>query len=68
MNAADLYCRRRTVEPAQQPVAHNQWALNGVVASIAHLAYHLGAMRQIDGAARGPTAEDEARAGPRVEP
>jgi hypothetical protein len=31
------------------------WAIG----SIAHLAYHLGAIRQIDRAARGPTAEDE---------
>ena len=30
--------------------------------SVAHLAYHLGAIRQIDRATRGPTAEDEARA------
>jgi hypothetical protein len=30
--------------------------------SVAHLAYHLGAIRQIDRAARGPTAEDEHRA------
>jgi hypothetical protein len=30
--------------------------------SVAHLAYHLGALRQIDRATRGPTAEDEARA------
>ncbi len=30
--------------------------------SVAHLAYHLGAIRQIDAATRGPTAEDEARA------
>jgi hypothetical protein len=29
--------------------------------SVAHLAYHLGAIRQIDRAIRGPTAEDEAR-------
>jgi hypothetical protein len=28
--------------------------------SVAHLAYHLGAIRQIDRATRGPTAEDEA--------
>ncbi len=35
--------------------------------SVAHLAYHLGAIRQIDRATRGPTAEDEAsvQAGPR---
>ena len=30
--------------------------------SVAHLAYHFGAIRQIDRAARGPSAEDEARA------
>ena len=30
--------------------------------SVAHLAYHVGAIRQIDRATRGPTAEDEARA------
>jgi hypothetical protein len=34
--------------------------LNGVVGSIAHLAYHLGAIRQIDRAARGPTADEAA--------
>jgi hypothetical protein len=28
--------------------------LNGMIGSIAHLAYHLGAMRQIDSALRGP--------------
>ena len=27
---------------------------NGIIASIAHLAYHLGAIRQIHRAARGP--------------
>lgn len=30
--------------------------LNGVVASIAHLAYHLGAIRQVDRSTRGPQA------------
>lgn len=29
-------------------------ALNGVIGSVAHLAYHLGAIRQIDPALRGP--------------
>jgi len=33
-----------------------------IAGSVAHLAYHLGAIRQIDRATRGPTAEDEARA------
>ena len=30
--------------------------------SVAHLAYHLGAIRQLDRTMRGPTAEDEAKA------
>ena len=33
-----------------------------VAASVAHVAYHFGAIRQLDRAARGPSAEDEARA------
>ena len=33
-----------------------------IAGSVAHLAYHLGAIRQIDRATRGPTAEDEASA------
>jgi len=36
--------------------------LGWIAGSVAHLAYHLGAMRQIDRATRGPTAEDERRA------
>ena len=32
--------------------------LNGMVGSIAHLAYHVGAIRQIDRTARGPAAND----------
>lgn len=36
--------------------------LGWVIGSIAHLAYHLGAIRQIDRGARGPTADDERRA------
>jgi hypothetical protein len=34
--------------------------LNGVIGSIAHLGYHLGAIRQIDRHARGPRAEASA--------
>jgi len=30
--------------------------------SVAHFAYHMGAIRQIDRTTRGPAAEDEARA------
>ena len=33
--------------------------LRYMMASIAHLAYHLGAIRQIDRGVRGPTAEEE---------
>jgi hypothetical protein len=33
--------------------------LNGVLGSIAHLGYHLGAIRQMDRAARGRSAEEE---------
>jgi hypothetical protein len=36
--------------------------LTFIVSSIAHLAYHLGAIRQIDRVTRGPTAEAEAAA------
>lgn len=32
--------------------------LNGMIGSIAHLAYHVGAIRQIDRTARGPAAND----------
>jgi hypothetical protein len=32
--------------------------LNGMLGSIAHLAYHLGAIRQIDRTTRGPKAND----------
>ena len=33
-----------------------------IAGSVVHLAYHLGAIRQIDRATRGPSAEDEAKA------
>jgi hypothetical protein len=36
----------------------DQQGVNGVLASAAHLAYHLGAIRQIDRATRGPLASD----------
>ena len=32
--------------------------LDGVIGSVVHLAYHLGAIRQIDARARGPKAND----------
>jgi hypothetical protein len=39
-----------------EPRDMDETELNGVIASVAHLAYHLGAIRQIDRAARGPSA------------
>ena len=36
---------------------YSEFELNGVIASVAHLAYHFGAIRQIDRSIRGPLAE-----------
>ena len=41
---------------ADKSAADLQIELNGVISSIAHLAYHFGAIRQIDRATRGPAA------------
>ncbi len=38
----------------------NDLELKWVVGSVAHFGYHVGAIRQIDRAAQGPTAEQEA--------
>lgn len=46
----------------REPRDLNDVELGWIVGSVAHLAYHFGAIRQIDRSARGPTAEDEARA------
>lgn len=46
---------RALAEPREMGNAAASW----VTGSVAHTAYHLGAIRQIDRAARGPTAEDE---------
>jgi hypothetical protein len=45
---------RRWLEALRAPRDVRRMELNGIVGSIAHLAYHLGAIRQIDRAARGP--------------
>ena len=42
----------------KSPVAVGMLELNGVIGSIVHLAYHLGAIRQIAAGARGPKAND----------
>ena len=59
---ADLRRESSTwIEALRAPREVNERELGWIVGSIAHLAYHVGAIRQIDRAARGPTAEDEAR-------
>lgn len=45
-------------EAAPTLMGAGEAALIGVLASVVHLAYHLGAIRQIDSAARGPSAEE----------
>ena len=40
-----------------EPRELSGFEMNGVVASVAHLAYHLGAIRQINKALQGPRAE-----------
>ena len=47
---------RRWHKALQTPRKMSALELNGVIASLAHLAYHLGAIRQIDRSIRGPTA------------
>jgi hypothetical protein len=44
------------VESMQQPRLWNDTTLTGALASAVHLAYHLGAIRQIDRTAKGPAA------------
>jgi hypothetical protein len=45
---------RRWLEALRTPREVSETELNGMVASIAHLAYHMGAIRQIHKQARGP--------------
>ncbi len=44
----------RWLEAVRQPREVDEIALNGVIGSIAHLGYHLGAIRQINQSTRGP--------------
>ena len=45
----DVVGRARPLKPAE---------LTGMLASVVHLAYHLGAVRQVDRSTRGPAARD----------
>jgi hypothetical protein len=49
---------RDWLEATKTPRAVSQQALTELIASAAHLAYHLGAIRQIGPATRGPAARD----------
>jgi hypothetical protein len=49
---------RTWLETLGAPRDYAEMRLNDVIASIAHLAYHLGAIRQIDRSIRGPLARD----------
>lgn len=50
-------------EPDARRLPIDGVALRGVIGSVAHLAYHLGALRQADRATRGPSAEESAASG-----
>jgi DinB family protein len=47
---------RAWLETLRAPHEYAENELNGVIASVAHLAYHFGAIRQIDRSIRGPLA------------
>ena len=48
----------RWLDALRMPREVQEIELNGMVGSIAHLAYHLGAIRQIDSSLRGPAQSD----------
>ena len=48
----------RWLETLKKPRELGESELNSVAGSIVHLAYHVGAIRQIDLTARGPSAND----------
>lgn len=50
------------IEALRAPREVSEVEAGWIAGSVAHVAYHLGAIRQIHRASRGPTAEDEARA------
>jgi len=53
----------RWLSALREPRELRDRELAWTIGSVAHLAYHMGAIRQIDRTTRGPTAEDEARLG-----
>jgi hypothetical protein len=54
---AALEAEARTwLETLRTPRDCSEFELNGVIGSVGHLAYHFGAIRQIDRSIRGPAA------------
>lgn len=51
---------QRWLDTIAVPREVNDIELNGMIGSIAHIGYHLGAIRQIQRAARGPSADASA--------
>jgi hypothetical protein len=49
----------RWLEALRTPREVQEIELNGMIGSIAHFAYHLGAIRQIDSSIRGPAETDK---------
>jgi hypothetical protein len=47
---------RTWLDTLRSPRDYDEMELNGVIASVAHLSYHFGAIRQIDRSIRGPLA------------
>jgi hypothetical protein len=47
---------RTWLDTLRRPRDYSEIELNGVIASVGHLAYHFGAIRQIDRSIRGPLA------------
>lgn len=52
---------RRWLKVLGTPQDIDETELNIVVGTIAHVAYHVGAIRQIDRATRGPSADEDKR-------
>ena len=48
---------RAWLQALRVPREYSAFELNGVISSVAHLAYHFGAIRQIDRSLKGPAAD-----------
>ena len=59
---------RKWVDVIKEPRDVKDTELTGMIASVVHLAYHLGAIRQMDRSIRGPSANNEVDAFTNVKP